>query len=165
MRDESVVRFERAYWRAYRGLDRVRLRQWERYRLTLPQLRLLYHIRRFPGVTTGEIAAALGITVSTTSGLVIKLADRGLVARSTASDDRRQTPLHLTPEGEALTGELSEGGHAFTGEVAAFLGNDLAAVTDALETLGRAAAAAAARLPLNDEAEEPAAAGQGEARR
>jgi len=97
-------------------------------------------------VTTGELATALGITVSTTSGLVIKLADRGLVARATAASDRRQIPLHLTPEGETLTGELSEVGQRFTGRVADALGDDLALVTAALVRLNEAAREATAAL-------------------
>lgn len=145
MDTELVRRFERAYWRAFRELDSVRLRHWERHRVTLPQLRVLYQIRRAPGVTTGGLAAALGITVSTTSGLVIKLVERGLVERSTGVDDRRQGPLQLTAEGKILTGELSEVGHLFTGEVAALLGDELADVTAALERLTDAATEATAR--------------------
>jgi DNA-binding MarR family transcriptional regulator len=140
MKDDAARRFARAYWRAFRELDGVRLRHWERHRVTLPQLRVLHHIRRTPGVTTGELAAALGITVSTTSGLVIKLADRGLITRTTGVDDRRQAPLRLTPEGEELAGELSGVGHIFTRQVAASLGDDLATVTAALERLVVAAA-------------------------
>ena len=141
---KMVRQFEREYWRSFRELDSVRLRHWERHRVTLPQLRVLYHIRRQPGVTTGELANALGITVSTTSGLVIKLADRGLVARAIAASDRRQIPLHLTPEGETLTGELSEVGQLFTGRVAAALGDDLETVTAALARLNEAACEASA---------------------
>lgn len=135
MSDDALARFRRAYWRAFRELDGVRLRQWEEYRLTLPQLRVLYHIRRVPGVTGGEIAAALGITVSTVSGLVGKLTERGLLARGTAPDDRRQAPLELTPEGFALVGTLAESGRDFTAQVAAALGDEIGAVTDALERL------------------------------
>ena len=137
-----MARFARAYWRAFRELDSLRLRQWERYRLTLPQLRVLYHIRRVPGVTGGELAAALGVTVSTVSGLAIKLTERGLVARGVAPDDRRQAPLDLTPEGLALIGTLSQAGQSFTGRIAAGLGDELDAVTAALERLGEVAHAA-----------------------
>ncbi len=135
MDEQLERRFGRAYWRAFRELDSVRLRNWERHRLTLPQLRVLYQIRRVPGVTTGELAAALGITVSTTSGLVIKLTERGLVERTTDADDRRQAPLTLTQEGHALSGELSEYGRLFTMQVARLLGDDLGEITAALERL------------------------------
>jgi len=75
----ATERFRLAYWQAIRDLDVVRLRQWEQWHVTLPQLRVLYQVRRAPGITTGDLAHGLGITVSTVSGLVSKLADRGLI--------------------------------------------------------------------------------------
>jgi DNA-binding MarR family transcriptional regulator len=111
---------------------------------------VLYHIRRAPGITTKRLSRLLGVTVSTTSGLVIKLTERGLVERAAAAEDRRQAPLHLTAEGAALTGELAGPAQRFLAEVAAGLGEDLEPVIAALEQL---AAAAAARRPGADEDE------------
>jgi len=139
VQDSLDVRFRQAFWRAFREVDSLRLRQWERSHVTLPQLRVLYQVRRYPGVTTGELARRLGITVSTTSGLVIKLVDRGLVARGSMADDRRQAPLTLTDDGTALLGELSEETRGFISEVVERLGGDLEAVTHALEILAEAA--------------------------
>jgi DNA-binding MarR family transcriptional regulator len=144
METTDRTRFRHAYWGAFRDLDTVRLRQWERFGLTLPQLRVLHQIRREPGVTTGDLARALGVTVSTTSGLVGKLVDRGFVTRTTAPGDRRQLPLHLTEAGAALTGDLSEVSRAFLDQVADGLGDDLPAVAAALEALAMAAGRARA---------------------
>ena len=102
---------------------------------------MLYHLRRRPDSTTGELARRLGITVSTTSGLVIKLVDRGLVVRGTLADDRRQAPLRLSDDGAALLGELSDDARTFLEDVAARLGGDLEAVIQALELLAEAASA------------------------
>ena len=132
-------RFRAAYWRAFRDADTLRLRQWEQSRVTLPQLRVMYHVRRHPGVTTGHLARALGITVSTTSGLVIKLVDRGLIERGSVADDRRQAPLRLSAEGEALLGELSEATRVHLSRLLDSLGDDADAVVAALERLGVAA--------------------------
>jgi DNA-binding MarR family transcriptional regulator len=148
--DEPIARFHQAYWKAFRELDSLRLRLWEQSRVTLPQLRVLFHVQRRPQVTTSELSRALGITVSTTSGLVIKLADRGLIERLTVADDRRQAPLRLTDEGVALLGELSEATRSFVGEVAGLLGSDLEAVTLALERLGDAAARARPTAPADE---------------
>jgi DNA-binding MarR family transcriptional regulator len=139
MDDAPDSRFRRAFWRAFLEADSIRLRQWERSHVTLPQLRVLYHLRRHPGATTGELARKLGITVSTTSGLVIKLVDRELVTRGSLADDRRQAPLRLTEAGTALLGELSDEMRTYMGEVAGRLGADLDAVTQALEVLVEAA--------------------------
>jgi DNA-binding MarR family transcriptional regulator len=134
-------RFRQAFWRAFREADSIRLRQWERSHVTLPQLRVLYHLRRHPGATTGELARRLGITVSTTSGLVIKLVDRGLVVRGSLADDRRQAPLRLSDQGAALLGELSDDARTFLGDVADRLGPDLETVVQALELLADASSA------------------------
>jgi len=137
--DPLRFRFRQAFWRAFREADSIRLRQWERSHVTLPQLRVLYHLRRRPDSTTGELARRLGITVSTTSGLVIKLVDRGLVVRGTLADDRRQAPLRLSDDGAALLGELSDDARTFLEDVADRLGGDLEAVIQALELLAEAA--------------------------
>ena len=136
----SSERFHEAYWRAVRELDTLRLHQWERSRLTLPQLRILFQVRRSPGATTGQLARALGITVSTTSGLVAKLVDAGLMVRGQLSDDRRQIPLELTEAGSAVAGELTEYSKPFFDQMTEALGDDLEQVIAALDKLARASA-------------------------
>jgi len=140
MDSDDFSRLRRAYWQALRDLDTVRLRQWEQSRVTLPQLRVLHQIRRTPGVTTGELSRILGVTVSTVSGLVIKLVDRGLIERRTDPEDRRQEPLFLTTEGQSLVGELADAGRGFLNQVGERLGSDLEPVAAALERLAEAAA-------------------------
>ena len=132
-------RFRSAYWHMVRQSDVIRLKLWERSRLTLPQLRILFQIREAPGITTGQLARILGITVSTTSGLITKLVERGLVARGTAPHDRRQVPLQLTPAGEALAGELAEHTRPFLDALADELGPDLDEVILSLDKLTEAA--------------------------
>jgi DNA-binding MarR family transcriptional regulator len=144
MVDDALSRFRIAYWRAFREADTLRLRQWERYRVTVPQLRVLFFLRRHPGATTGELARHLGVTVSTVSGLVIKLVDRGLVVRGTVADDRRREPLQLSEDGAALLGEVSGDARGLLAETADRLGGDLEAVTRALEQLGEAMTGASA---------------------
>ena len=65
----------------------------------------MHQLRRHPGTTTGELARRLGITVSTTSGLVIKLVDHGLVTRQTDPSDGRQVLVQLTRTGEEILAE------------------------------------------------------------
>lgn len=141
--DESRTPYERfraAYWQVVHDLDTARLQQWEYSRLTLPQLRVLSQVRRAPGITTGQLARCIGITVSTTSGLVSKLVDRGLVVRGSSRDDRRQIPLELSEAGQRLAGELAETTRPFLKAVAEELGDELADVVTALETLAAATA-------------------------
>ncbi len=132
--------FRDAYWRAVRELDTVRLLQWERYNLTLPQLRIIFQLQRTPGMTTGQLSRTMGITVSTTSGLVAKLVDAGLVLRGQGAEDRRQIPLGLTDAGRAQAGELAGFAQPFVDRLAVALGDDLERVTAALVRLAEAAA-------------------------
>src|SRR5579884_1053087 len=147
--DDQAVRdrFRLAYWQAIRNLDVVRLRQWEQWHITLPQLRVLYQVRRTPGITMGDLARALGITVSTTSGLVSKLVDRGLIERAPVPGDRRQIRLHLSAEGNALAGELRGPTSAFMNLVMQELGDDIESVAAALERLVQASAGVRAAFP------------------
>jgi DNA-binding MarR family transcriptional regulator len=120
-------------------LESLRLRQWEESNLTLPQLRVLFQLRRTPGITTGCLARNLGVTVSTTSGLVTKLVERGLVSRGSVEGDRRQFPLSLTEAGQGLAGELAQISRPFFDGIVEELGEDIAQVVSALEALTAAA--------------------------
>ena len=133
-------RFRAAYWCAFRELDTLRLRQRERSRLTLPQLRILFQVRRSPSVTTGQLARTIGITMSTTSGLVGKLVDAGFIVRGHIPEDRRRIPLDLTEAGRALAGELAEYSQPFVDQLAEALRDDLEKVIAALDSLARASA-------------------------
>jgi MarR family transcriptional regulator, organic hydroperoxide resistance regulator len=140
-----------AYWRALHDLEALRLQQWERSNLTLPQLRVLFQVRRSPGITTGQLAKGMRITMSTTSGLVTKLADRGLLTRCISQDDRRQIPLELSEAGVQLAGELAETTRPFLDSVVAELGDDLERVAEALELLGQVTARVRARESVASE--------------
>jgi len=133
-------RFRCGYWRALHDLESLRLRQWEESHLTMPQLRVLIELRRNPGITTGCLALRLGVTVSTTSGLVGKLVERGLVTRGTSEEDRRHIPLSLTEAGGQLAGELASVSRPFLDGVAEDLGDELESVVTALEALAAATA-------------------------
>jgi DNA-binding MarR family transcriptional regulator len=119
-------------------VDTRRLRTWEDRGLTLPQLRVLFHLRAQPGITTNALAQQLDLTTPTVSGLVDKLARAGLVERGRRAEDRRVIPLMLTNEGVATVGEIREGNQALLASLCAQLGPDLEPVTGALELLAEA---------------------------
>lgn len=59
--------------------------------------------------TLGEIAEALQINHNAAVGLVNRAAAAGLVTRSPHPDDGRRVCVSLTPEGEAILADLSDG--------------------------------------------------------
>lgn len=61
------------------------------------------HIRDTPGyATTGELAAATGVSPATMTGRVDRLVRNGLVTRTPSEDDRRVVNVQVTDEGFSL---------------------------------------------------------------
>lgn len=67
--------------------------------LTMQQLRVLGHVVKQPGISHQDLGALLGVSAPTASGLVDRLAEKGLVARIDDADDRRVRRLHPTEAG------------------------------------------------------------------
>jgi len=75
--------------------------------ITFAQMRVLWTLDnngRF--ATPGEVARLLGITSSTATGLVERLADGGYIRRTHSTDDRRQVLLQLKPKGRRMMAGL-----------------------------------------------------------
>ncbi|HEV3027786.1 MAG TPA: MarR family transcriptional regulator [Planctomycetota bacterium] len=71
--------------------------------LTFAQMRVLWtldHNGRF--ATPGEIARSLGVTSSTATGLIERLASGGYIRRTHSTEDRRQVFLKLQPKGRRM---------------------------------------------------------------
>jgi len=69
--------------------------------VTMSQAKVLYLIAASQGMRMSEIAVRLGVSISTTSGLVDRLVDHGLLARHDDPADRRQVVVTITPSGSA----------------------------------------------------------------
>lgn len=67
--------------------------------LTLAQMRALRKITDHPDCTMGELARSLGVRMSTATGLVDRLIQRGLVEREASQEDRRVILVRLSGRG------------------------------------------------------------------
>ncbi|MDQ7992785.1 MAG: MarR family transcriptional regulator [Propionicimonas sp.] len=67
--------------------------------ITMQQLRVLGLVAQTPGMTGHELGAQLGVSAPTASGLIDRLAEKGLVERADDASDRRVRRLHPTAEG------------------------------------------------------------------
>ncbi|HEY7341188.1 MAG TPA: MarR family transcriptional regulator [Ktedonobacterales bacterium] len=76
--------------------------------LTIPQLRALGFIERHLDVSLSDVAGHLGIPLSGASRLIDKLVGDELVARTTATKDRRKVVLSLLPAGEELRARVRQ---------------------------------------------------------
>jgi DNA-binding MarR family transcriptional regulator len=76
--------------------------------LTLSQYRLLAMIAD-GAERASQIAGRLALTKPTVSATIDTLAERGLVTRAIADDDRRALRLQITAEGRAVLGTAERG--------------------------------------------------------
>jgi DNA-binding MarR family transcriptional regulator len=89
-----------------RALRSTNVESWCAVDLTMPQLKALFLAYAPPGVSHSEIARALGVGVSTVTGIVDRLVEHGLVERRTDPADRRLSHVVLTPAGTDLIDRL-----------------------------------------------------------
>lgn len=127
------------------GLLRRRIRRgagrpWPAAELTEAQTELLRHVRRNPGTSVTDAAAALGLAANTVSTLVGRLVELGLMRREADPGDRRVARLTLTADALATVRAWRDRRGAL---VAVALGEldaaDRAAIATALPALERLA--------------------------
>jgi len=94
--------FLRELWALDHALQKLSKRMERTIGVSGPQRLALRLVARFPGLPAGRLARLLHLHPSTVSGLVKRLADRGLIVRSSDGPDRRRAPLRVTPAGIEL---------------------------------------------------------------
>jgi DNA-binding MarR family transcriptional regulator len=108
--------------------------------VTMSQAKVLYLVLAEPGLRMSDLAARLGVSLSTVSGVVDRLVDQGLLARSDDPADRRQVVIRVTDAG---TTQLELFRELNAGQVRALLSRvddaDLVVVARALDVLAAAA--------------------------
>ncbi|MGN6462908.1 MAG: MarR family winged helix-turn-helix transcriptional regulator [Pseudolabrys sp.] len=80
----------------------------ERFGITKTQYGILFILSHRPGLSQITVAKLLGLDRSTTSMVVKKLEDTGLVVLDQNADDLRQRTLNLTTEGMAMLKRLNK---------------------------------------------------------
>jgi DNA-binding MarR family transcriptional regulator len=110
--------------------------------LTVSRATLLWTLRRTGPCPQRDLAAALGVTARTVTGLVDGLAAAGLVTREPHPSDRRATLVTLTDAGTELVATLEReqeelGGQLFGAMSRARFDGLVAGLDDVLATLHR----------------------------
>lgn len=77
----------------------------KRFGLTGPQLIILREIAASDGISAGKLARAISLSQATVTGVLERLAKRGLVTRQRSEADRRRVLLHATPTAMELLDE------------------------------------------------------------
>ncbi|HUS82873.1 MAG TPA: MarR family transcriptional regulator [Dehalococcoidia bacterium] len=148
MQQSLVQRAIEAYGRAILTIDPVRVRLWEDQGLTVLQLRLVHMLLANDRMSVGHLAAELNTTPASMTGLMDRLAVRGLVRREHDPDDHRVVRLTLTPKGRRMVEELQTAAAGYLAQVFEKMAGDmLASLVDCLEAFCSAAQAVRAERP------------------
>ncbi len=91
--------------------------EWLEVDLTMPQLKIMFLLNAHTHMRMGELAETLGRNLSTTTGVVDKLVEHGLVDRVPDPDDRRVVVVGITERGNKLCNSLLKVGSDETKEV------------------------------------------------
>lgn len=116
---------------------RTEVRRLAGTRLTEPQYRILGATSRQPR-TAGELAERQGVTASAMSRMVSTLVRRGLLTRTTSTDDRRRVMLEPTAQGRATFASIKRQALAHLGaQIAQFPPAEQRRLADGLAVLAK----------------------------
>ncbi len=114
---------------------------WLQLELTVPQLKTLVVLSGRGAVRMSQLSQMLGATVSTMTGIVDRLVERGLVERKADAEDRRIVLVQVSEMGRAEVGRLFLMGREHMGAVLDHVSTeDLAVIARALDIMHQAAA-------------------------
>lgn len=97
-----VLEFMGDLWSLDHALQSASKRMEARHGVTGPQRLVVRIVGRFPGISAGEVSRILHLHPSTLTGILRRLADRGLVERRSDPEDGRRALLRLTRRGVAM---------------------------------------------------------------
>lgn len=90
--------------RLYRQLRPAR--EWLEVDLTMPQFKVLLLLNSLETASMSQLAASLGVTLPTVTGIVDRLVERGLLVREESPHDRRVVVCRLTARGQQMAGRM-----------------------------------------------------------
>ena len=115
------------------------LEEWPDLELTIPQIKTLTLLQHQGPQRMGSIATHLGSTLSSSTSIIDRLVDKGLVERVPDPDDRRVVICQLTPQGQEATEQFWRIGRTRVVELAERLDiEELEIVVRAMELLYKA---------------------------
>jgi DNA-binding MarR family transcriptional regulator len=143
MDEAAVARIQRVIQQSqqvFRCLFSGQAQAWLSVDLTMPQLKALVCVAQCGDATSGQVARALGVSLSTVTGIVDRLSEQHLVLRREDPDDRRITRVLPTPTGQELVENLLRyRDERLTNLLASLSPEDLSAVEYAFSCLAVAA--------------------------
>lgn len=126
--------------RAHRAITEHTRRDVERHGLGLTEFGVLEALYHKGPMLVGEVGSRILLTSGSTTYVVDKLEQRGLVRRRPCESDRRALYVELTADGEALIARIfPEHARAVEAAMAGLAEDEQQAAADLLKRLGRSA--------------------------
>lgn len=97
-----VLSFMRSLWGVNHALESTSRRMKGQIGVTGPERMVIRLVGRYPGISAGELARILQVHPSTLTGLLKRLARRGLLVRRADASDARRALFILTSKGEEV---------------------------------------------------------------
>jgi DNA-binding MarR family transcriptional regulator len=102
LRHDPYLRVLRPLVEAYLAFSRAGSRHIKSLKLTPSQFDVIATLGDTDGLTCAELSQATLVTKGTLTGVLDRLADKGLIRRLPVKDDRRSVRIRLTEKGDAL---------------------------------------------------------------
>jgi DNA-binding MarR family transcriptional regulator len=112
---------------------------WSRIDLTVQQLKTLAALWGQPAARMRDLSAMLGVNLSTATGIVDRLVERGYLERRSHPEDRRSVLVQLSDEGREEIGRIMRLGQAQFADLLDFVSTeDLPIVAQCMDIMVRA---------------------------
>ena len=118
--------------------------------LSMAQLNILYTLQRNGEMPMSRLAEMLNVSLSSATGLIDRIEERGFVERTRVPEDRRVVKIRVTPEGLRMLGEIDALSDDILRDVLGHIGpSKLGGVAQAVTALRAALAVATGGEPLD----------------
>jgi DNA-binding MarR family transcriptional regulator len=134
----EVLEFLRTLWALNHSLESTSRRMKTRLGVTGPERMVVRLVGRYPGISAGDLARILHVHPSTLTGLLKRLAARGVLSRRADVRDGRRALFSLTRRGSSIDGvKRGTAEAAIRSALGALAARDIQAAVAVLEELTR----------------------------
>jgi 4'-phosphopantetheinyl transferase len=121
--------------------------------ISMAQLHILYTLQRNGEMPMSRLAELLNVSLSSATGLIDRIEERGFVERTRVPEDRRVVKIRVTPGGLRMLGEIDALSDDLLRDVLSRIGpSKLGGVAQAVTALRSALAVATGGDPLDPHA-------------
>jgi DNA-binding MarR family transcriptional regulator len=121
--------------------------------ISMAQLHILYTLQRAGEMPMSRLAELLNVSLSSATGLIDRIEERGFVERTRVPEDRRVVKIRVTPDGLRMLGEIDALSDDLLRDVLSRIGpSKLGGVAQAVTALRSALAIATGGDPLDPHA-------------